>query len=431
MKIRTSNKAGKINRRNFMKAGASAVAVGSLAGGLTTSLSMPALAESESAVSYAERLWRETKEALGKLEGYRKTLNIHAWEGYTEEPVLQPFIEQTGATINSQMLISDSSAVNDLRAGGVNNWDILNVNNSWAREFMGPENLIVPLDVEKFKPLSGMNLPEFAWPYKWAMDKSNEKLLGMVQRFGPSAMVVNTDAISRDTIETGGYMEMIEGAKGRYGVIDFEEWVIMHTCQAAGFSPFRTHTEDEMGKFEEMINKIFQNAAKVSDDQTTLARDMVTGEIVGTFGSSLYTASAARNEGYTNITNVVPLEGPEETKTAENPKGRAGVVWIENTSLVNNPKPTPLAEAFLVYCHVPEIAYRVAAKAPGTLNPVVQMGAPEVLAMFQRSELDAIQWGDQGEWLHELTDRCEDFGTNPDYNAMHDMYTAAKRRRGL
>ncbi|GIT53056.1 MAG: hypothetical protein Ct9H300mP16_02160 [Pseudomonadota bacterium] len=47
-----------------------------------------------------------------------------------------------------------------------------------------------------------------------------------------------------------------------------------------------------------------------------MARDMITGEVVGCFPGSVYTASAARNEGETQIMNVVPIEGPEETKTA-------------------------------------------------------------------------------------------------------------------
>ena len=88
-----------------------------------------------------------------------------------------------------------------------------------------------------------------------------------------------------------------------------------------------------------------------------------------------------------------------------------------------------MAEAFLVYCHTPEAAYRVAARAPGTLNPVVQMGDPAVLDRFGSDELEAIQWGDGGTWVNDLVSRCIDFDINPDYDAMHDMYTEAKRSR--
>ena len=307
---------------------------------------------------------------------------------------------------------------------------MINLNNSWQRNQLFPEGLITPLDKDKFAPLYDMNVAGFEWPYHWALDESGEHLLGMLQRYGPAGLAVSTDAVDPQTMESGGYMEMIEGAKGQYGILDYENWVIMHTCIASGFIPFREHTADEMAKFEENIFKLFENAKKVSDDQAALARDMITGEIIGTYPGSVYTVSAARLEGETQLVNVVPAEGPEETKTAERPNGQGGIVWIEITSLVNNPNPTPLAEAFLIYCHTPEAAYKVAAKAPGTLNPVVQMGAPEVLSQFSQDELEAVHWGEEGSWLASLVDRCIDFDINPDYDAMHDLYTQAKRARG-
>jgi spermidine/putrescine transport system substrate-binding protein len=386
-------------------------------------------ARAANGAAYADELWAKTKEALAGGD-HRMDLNVHAWEGYTEEPVLDPFSQQTGASINAQMLISDPAAVNNLRSGGTSTWDLINLNNSWARTQLYPEGLILPLDKAKFEPLYAMNTKGFEWPYHWAMDQAGDQLLGMVQRYGPSGMAANSDLISPETLESGGYMEMIEGAAGQYGILDYEDWVIMHTCLATGFSPFRKHTPDEMAAYEEMIFKVFRNAKKVSDDQATLARDMITGEIVGTFFGSVYTVSAARNEGETQIVSVVPREGPEETKDDAHPDGRSGVIWMEVTSLVANPSPTPLAEAFLIYCHTPEAAYTVAAKSPGTLNPVVQMGAPEVLDRFSAEELEAIQWGEEGSWLNELSARCLDFDVIPDYDAMHDLYTQAKRSRG-
>jgi spermidine/putrescine transport system substrate-binding protein len=389
----------------------------------------PSLVSAADGAAYANELWAKTKEGLAGAD-FRKELNVHAWEGYTEEQVLDPFSQQTGASVNAQMLISDPAAVNNLRGGGTSTWDIINLNNAWQRKELYPEGLIVPLDKAKFEPLYAMNTKGFEWPYHWAMDASGENLLGMIQRYGPSAVAVNSDALSPDTIESGGYMELIEGAAGQYGILDYENWVIMHTCMATGFTPFRKHTDDEMAAYEELIFKVFANAKKVSDDQATLARDMITGEIVGTFPGSVYTVSAPRNEGETQIVCVVPREGPEETKTAERPDGQSGIIWIEVTSLVANPSPTPLAEAFLIYCHTPEAAYKVATKAPGTLNPVVQMGAPEVLEQFSSDELEAIQWGEDGAWLNDLVGRCVDFDINPDYDAMHDLYTQAKRERG-
>jgi len=413
------------SRRSFLKQSAAmAAAVG--AG--------PALlsrqASAATGAAYANELWAKTVEEIAASGDIRKELNLHSWEGYTEEPVLDPFSREIGASVNAQMLISDPAAVNNLRGGGTGTWDVINLNNAWQRKQLFPEGLITPLDQEKFAPLYDMNTTGFEWPYHWALDDAGENLLGMIQRYGPSAMAINSDSIDPATIESGGYMEMIEGAAGQYGILDYENWVIMHTCMAAGFTPFRKHTDEEMAAYEAMIFKLFKNAKKVSDDQAALARDMITGEIIGTFPGSVYTVSAPRIEGETQIQCVLPNVGPEETKSDSHPDGKSGIVWIEVTSLVANPSPTPLAEAFLIYCHTPEAAYKVATQAPGTLNPVVQMGAPEVLEQFTSDELEAIQWGEDGAWLNGLVSRCVDFDINPDYDAMHDLYTHAKRERG-
>jgi len=308
------------SRRQFLKHSAALAAMTGVAPAFLGS----SAAKAATGAAYADELWAATKAELSGMSDFRNELNLHSWEGYTEEPVLDPFRRQTGASVNAQMLISDPAAVNNLRGGGTNTWDVINLNNAWQRKQLYPEGLIRPLNKEKFAPLYDMNVSGFEWPYHWALDTSGEHLLGMIQRYGPSAMAINSNSINPKTIESGGYMEMIEGAAGQYGILDYENWVIMHTCMAAGFSPFRKHTDAEMATYEALIFKLFENAKKVSDDQAALARDMITGEIIGTFPGSVYTVSAARLEGETQIVNVVPEEGPEETKTAARPKiGRA------------------------------------------------------------------------------------------------------------
>ena len=42
--------------------------------------------------------------------------------------------------------------INRLRAGETSTWDLINVNNPWARKVMLPENLIKPLDRATFQP---------------------------------------------------------------------------------------------------------------------------------------------------------------------------------------------------------------------------------------------------------------------------------------
>ena len=74
-----------------------------------------------------------------------KELNIYCWEGYNSDDVLDPFRKEFEATVRAEGLTSDPDAVNRLRAGETKVWDLINVNNPWAREMMWPEGLILDL----------------------------------------------------------------------------------------------------------------------------------------------------------------------------------------------------------------------------------------------------------------------------------------------
>lgn len=381
-----------VSRRNFLQAGGAA-----------------ALAFS-AGVPFSRR-------ALAQRE---KELNIYCWEGYNSDDVLDPFRREFDANVRAEGLTSDPDAVNRLRAGENKVWDILNVNNPWAREILYPEGLIKPLPRDRFEPFYEKMMAEFKPPYHWAMDKSGENLLGMTQRFGPFCYVVNTDVISRDMAEDQGYNLFLDPKmKGRYGVLTYDNWNIIHMCMTSGFSPFREHTQDEMAAFEKTANDIFQNAKILTDDLMQMNLAMINGEIDGYFTGGTYTASPARYDGLTNVRGITPRGGPEELD------GKSGVVWIELTSLVDNPTPSPLAEEFLAYVQRPEVCKQVAF-SEGTYNPISQMGNPEVMDQFTEEELDAIQW----DTLKDEMDRSVDYDIVGDYQELYQIYSAAKRARG-
>ena len=111
--------------------------------------------------------------------------------------------------------------INRLRAGETNVWDLINVNNPWARKIMLPEGLIKPLDRAEFEPFFDKMMPDFKAPYKWAMDEKGEQLIGMAQRFGPYSFVVNTDKVSRATAEDQGWNLWNDPANDKkYGILE-------------------------------------------------------------------------------------------------------------------------------------------------------------------------------------------------------------------
>ena len=70
-----------------------------------------------------------------------------------------------------------------------------------------------------------------------------------------------------------------------------------------------------------------------------------------------------------------------------------------------------------------QLADRASAFAEGTFNPVAQMGNPDCFNLFTKEELDAIQWDS----LEEELSRALDYQVIPDYDALIDIYTAARR----
>jgi spermidine/putrescine transport system substrate-binding protein len=378
----------KISRRNFMTQSAAMAAAFAGAGSLA---STPAQAARE------------------------KELNILCWEGYNSAQVLDPFRSNMGATVKAESLTNDPTMINRLRAGETNVWDLINVNNPWARKVMFPEKLIKPLDRAKMEPYFEKMMPAFKPPYRWAMDDAGAELLGMCQRFGPYSFVVNTDKVSRATAEDQGWNLWNDPANDKkYGILESDDWNVFCICCIAGFDPFKVHSDDEVAKFTEAAKRVFKGA-KLVGDIATMNQALVAGEIDFHLTGGTYSASPARADGHPEIRGITPKSGPMAG-------GKGGISWIEVTSTVNNPELSPLAGQFLEYVQQPDTAH-IVAFAEGTFNPVTQMGNPDCFNLFSKEELDAIQWDS----LEEEMAGSIEYDIVPDYDKLLDIMTAAKR----
>ena len=366
--------------------------------------------------------WAAAAAGIGAMPKFaraarEKELNIYCWEGYNSDDVLDPFRREFDAKVRAEGLTSDPDAVNRLRAGETKVWDLINVNNPWAQEMMWPEGLINELPRDRFEPMFEAMMPEFHPPYPWAMDKTGKHLLGMTQRFGPFNFVVNTDKVSKATAEDEGFNVFLDASmKGKYGVLTYDNWNIYHMCVAAGVHPFKQHTPEEIAKFAAVSKQVFNGAKILTDDLVQMNLALINGEIDAYFTGGTYTASPARYDGATQVRGITPKSGPMN--------GKGGIVWIELTSVVNNPQVSPLAEEFLAYIQRPDISKKVAF-AEGTYNPVTQMGSADVMGKFDKEELEAIQWDS----LEEEMANSTDYDINPDYAEMYEIYSAAKRER--
>ncbi|MFN8831360.1 MAG: PotD/PotF family extracellular solute-binding protein [Labrys sp. (in: a-proteobacteria)] len=346
-----------------------------------------------------------------------KELNILCWEGYNSAQVLDPFRSAQGATVKAESLTNDPTMINRLRAGETNVWDLINVNNPWARKVMMPEKLIKPLDRATFEPFFDKMLPDFKAPYRWAMSDDGKDLLGMAQRFGPYSFVVNTNKVSRATAEDQGWNLWNDAANdGKYGILESDDWNVFCIFMVAGINPFKMHTPEELAKFDETAKRVFKGA-KLIGDIATMNQALVSGEIDFHMTGGTYSVSPARADGHPELRGITPKSGAID--------GKGGISWIEITSTVNNPNLSPLATEFLKYVQAPDVAH-VVAFAEGTFNPVSQMGNPECFSRFTKEELDAIQWDS----LEEEMARSAEYDIVPDYDKALDLMTAAKRARG-
>lgn len=357
--------------------------------------------------------------ALGSFAGpgfaaRNDQMNILCWEGYNSDQVLDPFRgANPGATIRAESGTSDPDMINKLRAGEVSVWDLINVNQPWARDQLYPEGLIKPLDKARFEPFFEQMLPEFrSYPLAYADDG---ELIGMPQRYGPFSFVVNTDVISRETAEDQGWNLFLDPAmKDRYGVLTYDNWNVIHMCLTAGLNPFAPVEGADLDSFKSTAEAIFGGAKLLTDDLVAMNTALINGEIDAYFTGGTYTASPARYDGATNVRAITPNSGPVD--------GKGGCVWVELTSLVNNPDPSDLASDFLEYVQAPDVAKAVAF-TEGTYNPVAQMGNPDVMAKFDAEELDAIQMDS----LAEEMARSLDYQVVSSYDALIDIYTQARR----
>mgnify|MGYP000102410818 FL=1 len=343
-------------------------------------------------------------------------LNILCWEGYNSDDVLNPFRKKhPGATVRAESGTSDPEMINRLRAGGLAQWDLINVNQAWARGVLFKEQLIRPLNKERFLPYFAKMSAGFATPpYPMAFSESGD-LMGMPQRYGAFNFVVNTDKISQETAEDQGWNLFLDPAlEGRYGVLTYDNWNVMHLCLTAGFDPFKPVADADVEKYTATAKQIMGKAKLMTDDLVAMNTALINGEIDCYFTGGVFSCSGARYDGATNVRGITPRSGPVD--------GKGGIVWVEITSAVNNPDTSALAEDFLEYVQEPEIAVLVASGG-GTLNPITQMGNPDVMKLFDEDQLNAMQV----DTLSEDLSRCMEFDEVPSYDKLLAIYVEARR----
>lgn len=329
------------------------------------------------------------------------TVKILCWQGYEAPSYVAEFESVHGCRVHGETFESDMQAVDRIRHDDT--WDLININNPYARAVLAPENLIVPLDDEAFAGERDRMIEPFQEFFScgWTADQSF--MLGICQRFGPFNLVINSDLIGEEAAVSEGFsLADDSGHKGQFGVLDYPEFNVMHAAIACGINPFVRMSDQEQSRVASKLAKWKADAHLVTSDHLVLNEALIAGDIRFYISGGIYTAAVARMAGHLNIKAVTPDAGPIG--------GRGGIAFVEVTSLCRSTRSRKRAEDFVRYMLEPEQCHRIAF-ANGTHNPVAQMGDARVLEQFSRDELTALQW----ETLEDDMSKCAPYAVIPDF----------------
>jgi len=339
-------------------------------------------------------------------------MNLLCWEGYETDAILGEFARLYQIETHSQTLLSDTQAAHALLDDNtLRQWDVLNINNPWIRNFLCPQNRIQTLDAERFSSTLDNLLPEFDRLSHWAYD-DDDNIVGICQRFGAFNLVTNTKAVDQQSAEDQGF-KLAQDSSLRFGILCYDDFNIFHICLGAGINPFVELDDGALNLFSTVATDWFSRSALSTDDHRELNRALHAREIDFYISGGVYTVSEARLAGHNHLRAVTPTQGCIN--------GLGGIVFAEISSALNHVDASPYAQDFLQYIVQPDNAYHIAT-TPHTLNPVAQMANPEVLAKFSRQQLDAIQW----ETLSSDVERCAMYQIPPNHLQLQSRLNAAR-----
>lgn len=333
-------------------------------------------------------------------------LRFLGWAGYERRQLLEPFCTRYGSRVCAETITSDAEAAERILNGGWRHWDVVNLNNPFARGPLDDAGLVHSLSEEGFGWGDRSLLPRLGELYEWSRSRDGSRRLGICQRFGPFNLVVDARRISVGAAEDQGF-ELARDPllRRRFGILAYDDFNVLHGCIAAGVNPFVRVGESELERFSRTVEDWHRAARMVTKDHEALNRALCKGEIEFYLGGGIYTIAPVRLEGHGRYHAVTPRRGPID--------GKGGIVFMEVTSVIRGSPVAALAEEFLRYLLTPEAAVFIGT-ASGMCNPVAQMGDPRVMSGYSPAHLDAIQW----ETLDEDVSRCVPYALIPDYSRL-------------
>ena len=91
------------------------------------------------------------------------------WEGYDSASIVDPFVSRNPACFEAETLLSDIGIAQRLVDGDFQNWDILNINNAYIRDYLHPRGLIKTLPEADFTAYRESIHPAYSDLVPWSI----------------------------------------------------------------------------------------------------------------------------------------------------------------------------------------------------------------------------------------------------------------------
>lgn len=341
-----------------------------------------------------------------------ETLNVLTWAGY--EGAAKMLEDETGASVNLKLISSDVEGFNTLKGGGTSQFDVMVLDNTWAKRNARAET-IQPVEKDDY-PSRDDWMDQFSWPYDTFT--SDGEMYAAPPRWGWGGLGYNEQNVDLATLEEKGYTAVWDGSfEGDVTLADWPTWVIPLVIMQLfdlDENPMDVELSDsKLQEVEDTLVKMFDNAVAVHGGAAGMRQDMLQGNANLVFGTG--------NFGLSQI----PAEGNDWMKLMY-PEDVGGWYWTEGLTLVNNPDLSrDLALEFHNTCLTPEGQYSIC------WEDAESKGAPVNTAAFDKFSDDEQQtimmYKDKGfEAADQLLEDLVQYKISPQQDQWLDMWSRAK-----
>jgi len=357
----------------------------------------------------------ETTQTTSGGNGGKKVVNVLTWPGY--DKIAEMTKEETGATVNLKNHTSNVEAFNQMKAGGVETFDVLTTDGFWVQRNAEAGHLLK--HKKEWFPTVDDWAEQFSWGNNIQFQHEGDSY-GVPARWGYLGIGYDKREVNKEEVQSYDFL-WTGGPNGKFEnnitTYDFPSQNIPIIANALGYDPY-DQTDEELQDIKDKVIKMMENAVAIHSGASGLRDDLLQGNAIAAFGVGNWSLSDLIQDGNEWVVGHLPTE----TK---------GMYWIGSASVVKNPQYKEGAITFLNSILSPDGQRAICWDAP-THGVPCNAGAHDnfddreakILMTYKGQGFDATQ---------EVIDRTFPLRVPPDdmLDKWTDLWEEAKARAGL